>query len=141
MVLFNWNLVTMSLSLKYKVCPHCSRSLNIKTFKEHKRLFYSEQSSTWIISNDDSDGDSSDISIEPGEMPESVHKAGEISSYEQFSDVSSDMEVISEPPLEAPYSSGSPASPSDAEGMPLILCKLRCIFSSSCNTIYLHFCK
>lgn len=136
MVCFNWNLVTMSLSLKYKVCPHCSRSLNIKTFKEHKRLFYSEQSSTWTISNyDDSDGDSSDISIEPGEMPECVQEAGEI-SFEQFSDASSDMETISEPPVETPHSSGSIASPSDAEGTPLITMHIY-----SCNTICLCFFK
>lgn len=98
----------MSLSLKYKVCPHCSRSLNIKTFKEHKRLFYSEQSSTWIIS-EENDGDSSDISIEPGDS-ESVCETGGL----WFSDVSSDMEVISEPPShEAPQCS---AGPSETEG-------------------------
>ena len=52
-------------------------------------------------------------------MPESVQEAGGISSFEQFSDVSSDMEVISEPPVETPHSSGSIAR--DAEGTPLIL--------------------
>ena len=87
----------MSLSLKYKVCPHCSHSLNIKTFKEHKRLFFSEQSGTWIHSNDnyDSGSDSSDISIEPGETspPEPVYE--ETMSNGEFS---SDMDMLDETP-------------------------------------------
>ena len=83
----------MLRSLKYKVCPHCNRCLNVKTFKEHKRLFFSEESSTWIVeTRDHSDTDSSDISIEPGadsEMEEGLHD--NVMNQEQFS--SSDMDI------------------------------------------------
>ena len=91
------NKCVMSLSLKYKVCPHCSRSLNIKTFKEHKRLFFSEKSGTWIHSNKnyDSGSDSSDISIEPGETspPEPLYE--ETMNDGEFS---SDIDMLDETP-------------------------------------------
>ena len=86
----------MSLSLKYRLCPHCSRSLNIKTFKEHKRLFYCEQSGSWMLSNKayDSGSDSSDISIEPGEAsPEALC---EDTMNDELS--SSDMDMSDEAP-------------------------------------------
>ncbi len=115
----------MSLSLKYKLCPHCSRSLNIKTFKEHKRLFFSEQSGTWILSNEsyDSGSDSSDISIEPGETPpEALYEYTVNDDDDQFS---SDMDVPDETPdgisqpLTSDYSSSQHDHPNDT-GMPTL---------------------
>ena len=86
----------MLRSLKYKVCPHCSRSLNVKTFKEHKRLFFSEESSTWIVETHDTDTDSSDISIEPGdsEIEESLYD--DMMTHEQPSSSDMDMDVFPE---------------------------------------------
>lgn len=81
-----------SLHLKYKVCPHCSRSLNVKTFKEHKRLFFSEESSTWIVETHDTDTDSS---IEPGDSEiESLHD--DMVTHEQLSSSDMDMDVFPE---------------------------------------------
>ena len=33
----------------HKICPHCNKEINIKTFKDHKRLYYNEVSKTWIV--------------------------------------------------------------------------------------------
>ncbi len=30
----------MYKTFKYKVCPHCDKELNLKIFREHKRLYY-----------------------------------------------------------------------------------------------------
>jgi len=48
--------------LSHRVCPHCDRELNIRTYKEHKRLYFREYSNSWYKtvnveqSADDSDG-------------------------------------------------------------------------------------
>lgn len=31
----------------YKFCPHCEKECNIKTYKEHKRLFFNPDLKTW----------------------------------------------------------------------------------------------
>lgn len=33
--------------LAYKFCPHCKRECNIKTYKQHKRLFFNSDLKTW----------------------------------------------------------------------------------------------
>ena len=32
---------------KYKSCPHCSKELNLKKFKEHERLFFNADDKEW----------------------------------------------------------------------------------------------
>ena len=34
----------------HKVCPHCKKELNLKTYKDHKRLYYDISSNTWLAS-------------------------------------------------------------------------------------------
>ena len=99
------------------MCPHCSRSLNIKTFREHKRLFFSERSGTWILSNEnyDSGSDSSDISIEPGETPPSQPPYEEVIS--DGGEFSSDMDVLDETPdlISQPSTSSDSSHPHQAD--------------------------
>ena len=54
--------------LSHKICPHCDRELNIRTYKEHKRLYFHEESNSWYktgVQNITSDSDSSDITPPP----------------------------------------------------------------------------
>jgi hypothetical protein len=88
--------------------------LNVKTFKEHKRLFFSEESSTWIVAETrDSDTDSSVISIEPGdsEMEEGLHD--NMMNHEQFSSSDMDMDVFPETSDKAPQPSARSSSDCD----------------------------
>ena len=32
---------------KYRVCPHCGKELNLKKFREHKRLYYESGTKQW----------------------------------------------------------------------------------------------
>ncbi len=34
-------------TFKYKVCPHCDKELNLKIFREHKRLYYDSHRKKW----------------------------------------------------------------------------------------------
>lgn len=36
------------MSLSHKLCPHCGKELNIKTYKEHKRLYYNDSTKEWL---------------------------------------------------------------------------------------------
>lgn len=33
--------------LTHKYCPHCKKECNIKTYKDHKRLFFNPESKAW----------------------------------------------------------------------------------------------
>lgn len=33
--------------LEYRVCPHCKKTLNLKKFQEHRRLFFDAASQVW----------------------------------------------------------------------------------------------
>lgn len=33
--------------LTHKRCPHCGKNLNLKTFKEHRRLYYDSNRKSW----------------------------------------------------------------------------------------------
>ena len=33
--------------LTHKRCPHCGKNLNLKTFKEHRRLYYDSNKRSW----------------------------------------------------------------------------------------------
>lgn len=54
----------LRLRNRYHLCPHCNKNLNIKRFKEHKRLYFNESSKQWIFegrskeSGEDSNSDS-----------------------------------------------------------------------------------
>ena len=59
----------------YKVCHHCEKELNIKRFKEHKRLFFNKDTNEWMKDSEDlcghkdgaeSDGSESDFSCFDG---------------------------------------------------------------------------
>lgn len=46
----------------YKLCPHCSKEMSIKKFKEHERLFYDSCSRKWCVEEKDkSDSDESSV--------------------------------------------------------------------------------
>ncbi len=36
----------------YKYCPHCQKQCNIKTFREHKRLYFNFETNSWVNSLD-----------------------------------------------------------------------------------------
>ena len=60
----------LKLASMYKVCPHCDKNLNMKTYKEHKRLYFDDQLKVWHCSpeSDSGDSDSTDIS-QPDSVP------------------------------------------------------------------------
>ena len=39
--------MTKRVKLSYKYCPHCKKDCNIKTYKEHRRLFFDSELKTW----------------------------------------------------------------------------------------------
>ena len=43
----------------YSICPHCKKELNIKRYKEHKRLYFNKDTKQWIV--DDSGAKSSSV--------------------------------------------------------------------------------
>lgn len=42
-----------------RVCEHCSKEVNIKIYKEHKRLYYDARSRSWV--KEEQDASSSEI--------------------------------------------------------------------------------
>ena len=48
--------------LSHKWCPHCGKELNIKTYKEHKRLYYNESTKEWLGNDSESEA-STDMSL------------------------------------------------------------------------------
>ena len=64
--------------LSYKVCPHCQKELNIRTYKDHKRLYFNEEIKSWFqtpVGNRDSEispPPSPDAEVLPGPSPISV---------------------------------------------------------------------
>ena len=32
----------------YKLCPHCHKELNLKRYKEHKRLYFNDDTKQWL---------------------------------------------------------------------------------------------
>lgn len=62
--------------LIHKLCPHCNKQLNLKSYMEHKRLHFDESSKCWhkvelddsdsssIVSPPDCDEQCSDFSLE-----------------------------------------------------------------------------
>lgn len=73
----------------YKFCPHCEKECNIKTYKEHKRLFFNPDLKTWYSAQSlpenkvDSDSDSllsfPDDSDEENECDKQVLDNNEVS--------------------------------------------------------------
>ena len=35
--------------LTHRVCPHCNREINIKTYRDHRRLYFNEMSKSWLV--------------------------------------------------------------------------------------------
>ena len=69
----------------HKICPHCNKEINIKTFKDHKRLYYNEVSKTWIVQSVSKrtisyESDSSECSLPPSmpELSESEEQSDEV---------------------------------------------------------------
>ena len=69
----------------YKICPHCNKEINIKTFKAHKRLYYNDVSKAWIVQSVSKrtisyESDSSECSLPPSmpELSESEEQSDEV---------------------------------------------------------------
>ena len=37
--------------VRRRICPHCSKSVSVKTYKAHRRLFYDFSEDRWLLSN------------------------------------------------------------------------------------------
>ena len=35
--------------LTHKHCPHCQKDCNVKTYKEHRRLFFNQAKKSWYV--------------------------------------------------------------------------------------------
>ena len=35
--------------LTHKYCPHCQKDCNVKTYKEHRRLFFNPAKKSWYV--------------------------------------------------------------------------------------------
>ena len=33
----------------HRICPHCDKELNIKTYRAHRRLYFDSQSKSWLM--------------------------------------------------------------------------------------------
>ena len=55
------NVKKTRLSRKY--CPHCKKDCNIKTYKDHKRLYFDSDTKFWYVSSA-SDGAAVESDIE-----------------------------------------------------------------------------
>ena len=63
------------IRLTHRYCPHCQKECNIKTYKEHKRLFFNPDTITWYVAStfepgaaeSDSEGLSSSLASEEKE--------------------------------------------------------------------------
>lgn len=49
------------MRLTHKFCPHCKRECNIKTYKDHKRLYFSQEENTWYGATLEAEEDSEDL--------------------------------------------------------------------------------
>ena len=49
--------------LSHKYCPHCKKDCNIKTYKDHKRLYFDSDTKSWYVSSA-SDGAAVESDIE-----------------------------------------------------------------------------
>ena len=61
--------------LTHKYCPHCKKDCNIKTYKDHKRLFFNSDTKSWYcegaVASEESDGECDlQASISSDEEPE-----------------------------------------------------------------------
>ena len=92
--------------LDYKVCGHCHKELNLKIYKEHKRLYYNPVSKSWVQLEDDkcdvqgSDESSSDLSSIDDVIDFSSDNAAQGEHVHQHSDESD--EFLWEEPLSTP---------------------------------------
>ena len=50
------------MKLSHKWCPHCRKELNIKPYKEHKRLYFNESTKQWLNVDEHVGGSDSDTS-------------------------------------------------------------------------------
>jgi len=46
----------------YRVCEHCGKEVNIKIYREHKRLYFDATTNTWAKDHDDVTESSSELS-------------------------------------------------------------------------------
>lgn len=78
--------VIKNRKLSYKLCLHCNKELNIKIYKEHKRLYYDSSKGIWsqdaVLLNSDDEG-LSDFSS-PGESDHDTDPAVENEMLEDF---------------------------------------------------------
>ena len=35
----------------YRICPHCDKQLNLKSYKAHRRLYFDSQSKSWLLTS------------------------------------------------------------------------------------------
>ena len=49
--------------LTHKKCPHCGKNVNLKTFKEHRRLYYDSGKRTWTKNESTRAGPSASASL------------------------------------------------------------------------------
>lgn len=38
------------LCVQRRICPHCNKSVSLKTYKMHKRLYYDQECDNWFVS-------------------------------------------------------------------------------------------
>ena len=37
------------ISVTHRLCPHCDKELNMKSYKHHRRLYFDTQSKSWLM--------------------------------------------------------------------------------------------
>ena len=76
----------------YKWCPHCSKQLNIKKYKEHERLFYDQERKVWVKEGTTSDEES--ISSELSDLDVMLPVNQDATPTSAFEEQSSDWDDI-----------------------------------------------
>lgn len=98
-------MITKKPKLTHKLCPHCNKQLNIKTYKEHKRLHFHESSRSWYKSTPTLECDGSDSSeISSPDSPE-MDSSSESSGMCPLGMDDSDPQFLQHSPSNPPMSS------------------------------------
>ena len=66
----------------YKLCPHCQKELNFKRYKEHKRLYFNDDTKQWLkeelnLRANVSESSSDFSCLDEGDLSKDVHHSPE----------------------------------------------------------------
>ena len=97
-------------------CPYCNQHLLLKTFEEHKRLYYDTKSDQWCANLKESDNSSLDFSdnSDPPSDISSLNSVSEPESY--YGDIDNDSPITASQVSSSGNEDEKPLSPVERDG-------------------------